>query len=57
MPNLAILAHLMDLYGKNNYKLCLEWVLGHLGTKSINKKKISIFRWKTMIFQKKIQIA
>ena len=33
---------------------CLEWVLDRFGTKSINKKKISFFPWKSMIFWKKI---
>ena len=44
---------LMCSYHKNNSKLCLEQVLGHFGTKSINKKKISVFAPKNHDFSKK----
>ena len=41
------------LYGENNYKLCLGWVSGRSGTKSINKKKNSDFTLKIHDFSKK----
>ena len=44
---------LMGSYHKNSGKLCLEQVLGHFGTKSINKKKISVFAPKNPDFSKK----
>ena len=50
----AVLAILMGWYDKNNCKPCLEQVSGHFGTKSINKKKISVFAPKNHDFQKKI---
>ena len=43
----------MGSYHKNSGKLCLEQVLGHFGTKSINKKKISVFAPKKHDFSKK----
>ena len=38
MPNLGFLSALMGWYGKNNCKLCLELVSGHLGAKTISRK-------------------
>ena len=43
----------MGLYGENNLILCGKSVLGRFGTKSINKKKISVFSLKNHDFSKK----